>query len=89
MITWYAALLVLSVGTQDTVRDTTGTLAGTVRDTASPPIRGLDSISSPSTTQTAPDEMSWSCQPVSLTGVQHSNQTSTWSSRYSDTKWRS
>src|SRR5690348_3096472 len=87
---------------------------GTVRAAGSPPIRGLDSRSEPRTTRTAPAEMSWSCQPVSLTGVQHSNHevavhpravldlqvardalrgqarpdTSTWSSRYSDTKWR-
>ncbi len=29
------------------------------------------------TTATAPDERSWSCQPVSLSGVQHNSHTST------------
>ncbi len=51
--------------------------APTTRAAAWPPIRGLDSISAPSTTHTAPEEMSWSCQPVSFSGVQQSSQMST------------
>lgn len=50
----------------------------------SPPIRGLDSVRTPWTTRTAPEERSWSCQPVSFCRVQHSSQTSTNSSRYSE-----
>jgi hypothetical protein len=41
------------------------------------------STSSPETT--APEDTSGSCQPVSLSGVQHSNQTFTWTSRCSET----
>jgi hypothetical protein len=43
------------------------------------------STSSPETTATAAEDTSWSCQPVSLSGVQHSNQTFTWTSRCSET----
>ena len=37
----------------------------TTRTAGSPPIRGFDSRTAPRTTRTAPEEMSWSCQPVS------------------------
>jgi hypothetical protein len=53
-----------------------------------PLIRGFCSQTAPSTTWYATEEMSWSCQPVSLTFVQHSSQTSTCSSRCSETKCR-
>ena len=39
----------------------------------------------PVTTETAPEETSWSCQPVSFSGTQHSSHTSTWESRCSET----
>ena len=38
----------------------------------------------PDTTATAPEETSWSCQPVSFSGVQQSSQTSTRWSRWSE-----
>ena len=44
-------------------------------------IARLCSSNVPLTTATAPDEMSWSWNPVSFSGVQHSSQTSTWASR--------
>src|SRR5215475_5518480 len=53
-----------------------------------PPMRGLDSVSAPRTTRTAPDEMSWSCQPVSFPGDQQMSQTSTYSSRWIEAKCR-
>src|ERR1700733_8102298 len=60
----------------------------TMRTAGSPLMRGLDSLTAPRTTRTAPEEMSWSCQPVSSARVQHSSQTSTNSSRCSETKCR-
>ena len=49
----------------------------------------LFSTSSPDTTATAPEDTSWSCQPVSFSGVQHSSHRSTWVSRWSEAKTRS
>jgi hypothetical protein len=50
--------------------------AGTTRVTGSPPIRGVASQTAPRVTATAPEETSWSCQPVSSATFQHSTQTS-------------
>ena len=54
-------------------------------DGSASPTARLCSVRVPLTTATAPEEMSWSCQPVSFSGVQHSSQTSTWASRCSET----
>src|ERR1700730_16859128 len=53
-----------------------------------PPRRGLLSFSAPRTTRTAPHETSWSCHPVSSSGPQQMSQTSTYSSRWTDSKCR-
>src|SRR6266516_6109635 len=39
-------------------------------------------------TRTAPEEMSWSCQPVSFPGDQQMSQTSRYSSRWIEAQWR-
>src|SRR5215467_10875255 len=62
--------------------------AGTTARVCAPPIRGQDSVISPRTTRTAPDDRSWSCQPVSLPRDQQMSQTSTYSSRCRDAKCR-
>ena len=57
----------------------------TAVSTLGTPTARLCSVRVPCTTATAPEEMSWSCQPVSFCGVQQISQTSTWASRCSDT----
>jgi hypothetical protein len=58
--------------------------ASTTRVTGSPPMRGVASVTAPRVTATAPDDVSWSCQPVSSTTFQQSTQTSMSVSRCSD-----